>query len=412
VEVYGGETESVDRSIESGLGVRTVSGGKAGFAWTCDLSDSGLSRVISESLSNALAGDESDADVLADAHAGRGSTGEARKYPNDFPPEPKIEGALEMEAAALRADPRVKSIEGAVYSEVTGTVCIGSTRGLLRTRRGGFSSCSLGAAAAEGPEMRSGWYYSQAPLPGDLDFRMTGREAGMRASMLLGGEPLPTKRYSVVFDQFAFAEVLGLLCEMLSAEMVVKGSTLLGGMLGEKIASEVFTLVDDPLLEGACLEFPFDDEGVPASRRELVSDGVLKGFLHSSYTARRTGAGAAGNAFRDSFKSLPSPGPSNLFVMPGPGDRDALVRSLDSGILIQDVMGIHTADPVSGDFSVGIDGFEVSAGTTGRPVCEMTISGNVLSLLGGIAAAGSGLSMIGRVGSPPVLVEGLSVSGR
>jgi len=412
VEAFGGEVESVDRSKEAGLGVRVVSGGRVGFAWTCDLSGEGLAAVLSEAGSNALSGDEVDADVLACGDSKEIPGGEEITSPGEFPAEMKIAGALEMEAAALSSDGRVRSSEGAAYSEETSKVCVAGTRGILRTRSRVCCACSIGAAASAKGEVRSGWSYVQAASPDGLDFRGTGREAGERAAMLLGGEPLPTGRYSVVFDAFAFLEVVSLLGEVLSAEMVVRRSSVFEGRLGEKVASKVFTLIDDPFLSGGCFNAPFDDEGVPSAKRDLISGGVLKGFLHNSYTSRKTGLGEAGNAFRGSFKSVPVPAPTNLFVLPGTETVDELVDSVGKGIYIQDVMGMHTADPISGDFSVGINGFEISGGKRGRAVCEMTISGNILSLLDGITAAGSGIRFAGRAGSPPVLVEGLSVSGR
>ena len=392
--------------------MRVVSDGRVGFAWTCDLTGEGLAAVLSEAEANALSGDKADADVLASGDSGEVSDGDHRRHPGEFPAEMKIEGALAMEEATLSGDARVRSSEGAAYSEVTSVVCVAGTRGFIRTRYGGFCSCSIGAAASTGGEVRSGWSYAQAPVPGALDFRETGREAGKRAAMLLGGAPLPTGRYGVVFDAFAFSEVVSLLSEVLSAEMVVRGSSVFDGRLGEKVASDVFSLVDDPSLAGGCFNAPFDDEGVSSVKRILVSAGVLEGFLHNSYSARKTGLGRAGNAFRSSFKSVPVPGPTNLFVLPGSADEDELVDSLGNGIYIQDVMGMHTADPISGDFSVGINGYEIRGGKKERAVCEMTISGNILSLLDDIAATGSRIRFAGQVGSPPVLVEGLSVSGR
>jgi PmbA protein len=411
VEVFGGEVESVDRSKEAGLGMRVVSGGRVGFAWTCDLTDEGLTSVIAEAETNALSGDEIDADVLACGDGGDEAV-EEKRYPREMPAEMKIEGALAMEAGALSSDRSIRSSEGALYSEAAYTVCVAGTRGFIRTRRGGSCACSIGAAAASGAEVRSGWSYAQALLPEMLDFRGTGIEAGARAAGLLGGTPLPTGRYAVLFDSFAFSGIVSLLGEVLSAEMVVKGSSVFRGRLGEKVASGLFTLVDDPLLVGGCFNAPFDDEGVPTIRRELVSAGILEGFLHNSYSVRKSGQGKAGNAFRNSFKGVPVPGPTNLFVMPGPSSKEELVESLGEGIYIQDVMGMHTADPVSGDFSVGITGYEIHGGRKERAVCEMTISGNVLTLLDGIAATGNATRFAGQAGSPPVLVDGLSVSGR
>jgi PmbA protein len=412
VEVFGGEVESVDRANERGLGIRAVAGGRTGFAWTCDTSDEGIADLVGEAESNAASGDGTDADVLAGTCDRDLSRVERDCFPREAPSEPKIEGVLAMEEAALSADRRIKGSEGASYSEVTCTVFVAGTRGFFRTRREGYCSCSTGAAAAMAGEVRSGWSYAQALSPDLLDFPGTGREAGERAAGLLGGRSMPTGRYAVVFDALAFTEVISMLGEVLSAEMVVRGSSVFGGRTGERVASGIFTLIDDPCIDGGCFNAPFDDEGVPTIRRELISGGVLEGFLHNSYSARRLGRGRAGNAFRGSFKSIPSAGPTNLFLGPGSLDVDGLVESLGNGLYIQDVMGMHTADPISGDFSLGITGYEVSGGRKERAVCEMTISGNVVSLLEGIAAAGKEIRFAGHVGSPPVLVDGLSVSGR
>jgi PmbA protein len=410
-EVFAGRIESVDRARDAGLGVRAVRGGRTGFAWTCDLSDGGLVSLLEEASVNARPGEGSDADVLADAAEGDFPP-EERGRLSEVPTEMKTDGALAMEEAALGADPRIKGSEGASYSEESYTVCVGSTRGFLHTRRGAYCACSIGATAGSGGEVRSGWSYAQAKTPAELDFQTAGMEAGSRAASLLGGVSLPTGRYPVVFDELAFTEIVSLLAEVLSAEMVVRGSTVFAGRLGERIASPVFSLVDDPFFEGACFNAPFDDEGVPALRRELVSGGVLSDYLHNSYTVRKMGSGRAGSAFRGSFKGFPSPAPTNIFAAPGALDTDGLVGSVSSGIYIQDVMGMHTADPVSGDFSVGITGHEIRGGKKERPVCEMTISGNVVSLLEKIEAAGDRVRFAGHTGSPSVLVGGLSVSGR
>jgi PmbA protein len=412
VEVFGGEIESIDRSREAGLGLRVVSAGRVGSAWTCDLTAGGLAAVLAEAGSNALSGDETDADVLAQ---GEGLDEPAVKESGNLDgmnPEMKIEGALAMEAAALASDRRVRSSESASYTETAYSICVAGTRGFIRTRRGGYCACSIGAAAASGGEVRSGWSYAQATSPEMLDFQGTGREAGARSAGLLGGTPLQTGRYAVLFDSLAFSEIVSLLGEVLSAEMVVRGSSVFRDRLGERVASGKFTLVDDPFLPGGCFNAPFDDEGVCSAARRLVSEGILASFLHNSYTARKTGQGRAGNAFRGTFKGVPVPGPTNLFVAAGRAGTKELLENLGKGIYIQDVMGMHTADPVSGDFSVGISGFEVRGGEMGRAVCEMTISGNVLSLLGGIVATGNAVRFAGQVGSPAVLVDGLSVSGR
>ncbi len=293
MEVFGGEIESVDRSKEAGLGLRVVSEGRVGFAWTCDLTDEGLRAVIAEAESNALSCDEIDADVLAGPD-GEEDPAEKRLNSHEMPAEKKIEGALEMEAAALSSDRSVRSSEGASYSEAAYEVCVAGTRGFIRTRRGGYCACSIGAAASSNGEVRSGWSYAQALMPEMLDFRGTGAEAGTRAAGLLGGKPLPTGRYSVLFDPFAFSEIVSLLGEVLSAEMVVKGSSVFRGRLGEKVASGLFSLVDDPSLSGACFNASFDDEGVPTVKKGTHIVRHAGGIPAQQLFGQQIGAGEGG----------------------------------------------------------------------------------------------------------------------
>ncbi|HSG27514.1 MAG TPA: metallopeptidase TldD-related protein, partial [Candidatus Krumholzibacterium sp.] len=323
----------------------------------------------------------------------------------------KIEKVVAMEEIALSFDPSIENTEGAAYAEATGEIFISSTRGFRRRERRGLCSCSLSAVARRGEEVRSGWSYSQAGNIDALDFIRTGKEAARRTVGLLGSRPLVSGRYPVIFDGTAFSEVVYLMEQALSGEMLVKGTTVLAGKEGESVASSHLTLVDDPFLDGGCFNASFDDEGVPRRRYVLIEEGVLKGYLHNSWSARKTGGGLPGNAVRDSYKDLPVPGPSNLFVDPGRRSLDEMIADISSGIYIQNVMGMHTADPISGDFSVGISGLSIEKGDPAAPVSEMTISGNITDLLRGVKEVGGEMVFIGTYGAPPVLIEGLSVSG-
>lgn len=413
VEVYRGSVESVDRSRDAGVGVRVAGEGRTGFAWTSDLDRAGLLAAVDEAVRCARAGDPARTDALADAGEAAGPPGPAGPYPLDRPAGPKIDGALEMEAAALGADPRIVNTESAGYSEVTADVHVAGTRGFHRSERRGMCACAAGAVAAAGGDVRTGWFYAQATDPGRLDFGAVGEEAGRRAAGLLGAAPLPTGRCPVVFDGMAFAEIVSLLAECLSGEMAMRGTTVFAGSLGAGVAPALFSLVDDPFLAGGCFNAGFDDEGVLRDRRTLIGSGTLRTFLHTSRSAREAGRGSLpGCAGRGSYRSLPSPGPTNLFVVPPPSGGGNPVASLADGLYIQDVMGVHTADPISGDFSVGIQGHRILRGEPAGAVSGMTVSGTVTALLSGIAEVGALVKFSGPCGSPDVLVEGLSVSGR
>jgi len=412
VDVYRGAVESVDRSRDAGVGVRVAGDGRTGFAWTSGLGPDGLRSVVDEAVRCAKAGDPSGFDPLADAVEEPVPAGVGGPLPIERPAQMKIEGTLEMEAASLDADGRIVNTESAGYSEVTAEVHVAGSRGFYRRERRGMCACAAGAVAASGRDVRTGFYYAQAVDPGMIDFGAVGAEAGRRAAGLLGARPLPTGRYPVVFDGMAFAEVVALLSECLSGEMAVRGTTVFAGSLGRPIAPAGFSLVDDPFLPGGCFNAGFDDEGVVRRRRMLIGEGTLLEFLHTCRSAREAGGAARpGNADRGSYRSLPAAGPTNLYVVPAPPGSPNPVESLPEGLYIQEVMGMHTADPISGDFSVGITGRRISAGRFAEAVSGMTVSGTVTALLGGIAMIGGSVRFSGPCGSPDVLVEGLSVSG-
>ncbi len=411
VEVYRGKVETMDRSSDEGIGIRLVTGGRMGYAFTNGTDMESIEFTFEEAKNNAICSTVEDVDVLADDPGDPIQEGSPAFFLDEGDSAGKIEKVIEMEQAAIDFDGTIVNTEGVSYSEVSGEVFIASTRGFQRSGKRGLCSCSMAAVAKKGGEIRSGWYYCQSPDVRLLDFNATGLESAKRAFSLLDSRPMPTGRYPVIFDASAFVDIIYFLEQALSGEMVVKGTTVLAGKLGKKVAADILTLTDDPMLEGGCFNARFDDEGVARNTYSLIAGGILRGFLHNSWTARKSGHPNSANAVRGSYKDLPSPGASNLFVQPGGRTLDEMLADTDRGIYIQSVMGMHTADPISGDFSVGIAGLGIEAGKRSGAVSEMTISGNVLDLLGGVVEVGREIVFIGTYGAPPVLIEGLSVSG-
>ncbi len=411
IEVYKGELESIDRSRDEGIGIRLMKDGRIGFTSTNDLSDEGISAAIREAKITAACSIRSDVDPLADM-IGPGESAETdlSLFEKDMTAQ-KIESVRQMEKAALEFDRYIENTEGAGYSESFGDVYVASTKGFIRREKRGACSCSISAVARKDREVRSGWYFSQGVDIGALDFTNTGREAAKRASTLLDARKIPSRRYPAVMDAAAFTEIIYLLQQGLSAEMVLKGTTVFAEKMAKRAAPDIVTLIDDPFLEGGCFNAAFDDEGVPKKRYLLIGSGIVEGFLHNAWSSRKMGLPSTGNAVRESYKEQPVPGPSNLYLAPGQGNLDGMIAQIDEGVYILNVMGMHTADPISGDFSVGISGLFIKGGETRYAINEMTISGNILDLLSGIREIGSQLVFIGQYGAPPVLIEGLSISG-
>ena len=206
--------------------------------------------------------------------------------------------------------------------------------------------------------------------------------------------------------------VLGVLSGALSAESVQKGRSLFADRLGEEVASEAVTLVDDGrFLEGPAAA-PFDDEGVPTERTSLIERGRLAAFLHNTYTARRGRTVSTGNGGRGSYRTPPDVSPTNLYLAPGSAGPHELLKAAEGGVYIQDVSGVHSgANPISGEFSVGATGLRIKGGELGEPLREMTMATTLFEVLKAVRAVGSDLRFFGALGSPTVLVGELTVAG-
>jgi PmbA protein len=207
--------------------------------------------------------------------------------------------------------------------------------------------------------------------------------------------------------------ILGVLSSSFSADAVIKRRSLLAGKVGEKVAASIVTITDDARLPEGLASRPFDGEGVPARRIQLIAGGVLKGYLHNTYTATRTKSQSTGSAVR-SYKSVPEVGVSNLVLTPGDLSRDALLARVDNGVHVSQLSGLNTVNPVSGEFSLGLTGHWIEHGQLTRPVKELTVAGNVIALMQRVVAVADDLRFMfagGFCGSPTVLIEELTVGG-
>jgi PmbA protein len=245
----------------------------------------------------------------------------------------------------------------------------------------------------------------------ELEPEAVGREAAARAVRMLGAQPQKGLEAPVVFDPFVMVSLLGVLAPALTAEAVQKGRSLFAGRVGQRVASELVTIVDDGTLAGGVRSAPFDGEGVPSSRSVLIEKGYLRGYLHNTYTAAKDGVVSTGNGVRASFKGGPEVGPTNFYLEPGDKSPAEIIGEISSGLYVGEVLGMHTANPISGDFSVGATGFWIEQGKMSYPVRGLAIAGNIRELLDAVDAVGRDLRFFGGKGAPTVRVRKLAVSG-
>jgi PmbA protein len=391
VRAYDGEVESFSSAESQGIGVRVVVDGKQGFAWAGTLDADVLAETLADARDNAQFG-------TFDEHAGVASPDGVLPVTLElyddalvgFATDKKIELAIDLERRALAADPRIVGIESAEYVDTVHEYAIVSTAGISRTGRETGCFVSVYTLAEQDGETQNGFGWSVGRQPGELDVERCAREAGERATRLLGAVKPQTQRLTVVLTPWVTAQFLSILGSTLSGESVLKGRSLFAERLGDLVAPAFFTLVDDPTDARSYTATTVDGEGLATRRNVLIGDGRVERFLHNAYTARRTGAASTGSAVRGGFKSTPGVGPMSLALVPGTATQDELVAGIDTGLLVQEVSGLHSGvNAVSGDFSTGAEGLMIRNGAIAEPVRELTIASTIQKMLHDVVAVGS-----------------------
>ena len=416
VKVYQGEVESLVSAESRGIGVRAIVDGKLGYAYAADPDPDEIADVVEQARTNAALAARDDGNVLPAPQPIEPLAGILLPELLEATAEQKVALAMAIERACREADARVKGVESAQYGEGLGRVAVASTTGVEATSERGDCWAAAVALSSDGDgETQTGFGLQIARRPSDLAVEAAGREAAERAVRLLGARKPPSGRMPVMLDPFAAASFLGVVTSGLSAESVLKGRSLFAGRVGERVASERFELIDDGReLAGPGAE-PFDGEGVPTRRTSLIAGGVLQGFLHNTYTAARMGGSSTGNASRAGFKSTPGVSTTNLILAPGDATPSALAASAGRTLLVQDLIGVHSgANPISGDFSVGVDGVILEDGHPAEGVREATIASTVLDILRNVVATANDLRFLpfgGSIGTPSILVGEMTVAG-
>lgn len=409
-----GEIEGLKFAESRGVGVRLIAGGRLGYSYAADPSVDEVRDAVCRARENAALAEPDPFNGLPVFEPAEPIPSLYREEQADVATDRKVALALELERRALSIDPRVTKIDTAQIGDAVSRVAIASTTGIAAEYARTDAWCVVVALAVEGEETQTGFSFAIGRGLDELGWEAIADEAVRRSVRMLGARKPETAKVPVVLDQFAAMSFLGVLAGALSADAVLKGRSLFATMVGERVGSEAFTLVDDGTLAIGPAAAPFDDEGVPSGRTELFTRGTLNGFLHNTYTARRTGEGtvSTGNAKRGGHRSAPGVGASNFYVEAGALSFDELLARAGGGVLIQEVSGVHSgANPISGEFSVGATGLRIAGGTLGEPLREMTVASTLPEMLAGITGVGSDLRFFSSVGTPSLLIGEMTLAG-
>ncbi len=387
IRVYEGEVEHFVSAQSESVGIRVIRDGRTGYAYAGTLDESVLHEVLADARDNVQFGTPDEWAGLAEPD---GVSIVKQELWNDalaaFPTERKIALAKELETLTLAADKRVRC-DDSNYDDAYGETAFATTTGIRAYGRENGCYVSVGTLADDGDETQTGFGFSVGRSPAEFDLPRAAREAADRATRLLGATKPQSKRTTVVLDPYVTAQFLRVLSSSFSGENVQKGRSFFADRMGEAVANPIITLIDDPTNPLAYSATELDGEGLAARRNVLIENGVLKTFLHSSYSARRGNTKSTGNAVR----SGGTPGVSCLAMQltPGTATQDELIANVDDGVLIQMVQGLHSGvNPISGDFSTGASGLAITNGKVGAPVREFTIASTLQKMLLDVVAIG------------------------
>ncbi len=413
IRVYQGEVEHFVSAQSEGIGIRVIRDGRTGFAYAGALDPTAVAEVLAEARDNVEFGSSDEWAALAEPD---GVEVVPQPLWNEalaaYPTERKIELAKELERLAVAADARVR-VDDSNYSDAASESAVATTTGIRRSSRENGCYVSVGTLADDGDETQTGFGFSVGRSPDEFDLPRAAREAADRATGLLGATKPPSRRLTVVLDPFVTAQFLGVISSTLNGEAVIKGRSLFKDRVGEIVASPAFTLVDDPTNPLAYTATELDGEGLAARRNVLIDRGVLQGFVHSSYSARRAGTASTGNAVRGGFKGTPGVGCLALQLQPGARSQAEMIADITDGVLVQQVFGLHSGvNPVSGDFSSGAAGLLITDGKLGAPVREFTIASTLQKMLLDVVEVGNDLDWLPmRAAGVSLVIADMTMSG-
>jgi PmbA protein len=406
------DVEGLTFAESRGVGVRVIAGGRLGYAYAADPSPDEVRATVVRARENAALAGEDEHNGLPAEHPAEAMPELFREGQAAMSTDEKVRVAIDLERLATTSDARVRKVDECQVGDAVSRLAIASSTGIAAEYGRTDAWCLAVTLAEDGEETQTGFSYRIGRELGELESEQIAREAVARATQMLGATKPPTARIPVVLDPFAGVSFLGVLSGALSAESVQKGRSLFADKVGERVGSDAITLVDDGRNLAGPGASPFDDEGVPSARTELIAEGVLRGFLHNTYTARRGGTNSTGNAKRSGYRSAPGVGTTNFYLDAGTTAPEDLLRRAEGGVLIQDVSGVHSgANPISGEFSVGATGLRIREAAAAEGLREMTIASTLPEMLRAVDAVGDDLRFFSSVGVPSVLIGEMTVAG-
>lgn len=417
VNVRQGAVEQLKQAGSKAVGVRVMMGQRSASAYTSDFTPAGLQQMVSRALAAAKVTSEDPTAGLADpALLGKHDT-DLQLFSEEVPQleaPALIAAARQCEEAAYATDPRIRNSDGASADASYGRRVLATSHGFVGEYQRSFCSISVSPIASDSADSSLGmqrdyWYSVARNFSGLEAAEQVGRIAAERAVRRLGARKVATTKVPVIFDPRTARSLLSTIGEAISGDAIYRKASYLTGKLGERLASELITIIDDGTMPGGFGSAPFDDEGVKTRRNVVVDRGTLTSYLLNSYSGRKLNMATTANASRG-LAGSPAVGTHNFYLQAGTQSPEQIIASVQNGFYVTDFMGFGV-NVVTGDISHGASGMWIERGELAYPVEEVTVAGNLLDIFRNIVAVGSDLEFRGSLTSPTFMVSEMSVAG-
>lgn len=411
IDISQGKIETLKTADNCGVGSRVLKNKRIGYSFSSDFSDQAFQKMLDNAVNNSLQATYDEANFFPHYSGDYPKLNLYNQNIIDVSLEEKINIAREIDHYAKNYDKRIKVTESCTYQDMVYNVVLLNSKGVGGSYQGTYSGIHCFVVAEENNENQTGFAMQFDLDLITLDPKRIGEEAAEKAVKMLGAKTVKTQKTDLILDPFVSVNFLSVLAPSLSAEAVQKGKSMFINKLGTQIASEQMTIVDDGKKPGGLLSAPFDGEGVATQTTPVIVEGELQNFLHNTYTSHKEGVKTTSNSSRSSYKAIPEIGTTNFYIKKGNHKRDKLIKDLETGFYVTEVMGIHTADPITGDFSVGASGIWIEKGEFAFPVRGVTIAGNLIELLHSVDSVADDLTFYIGKGSPTIKISSVTVSG-
>lgn len=414
ISVYDFELDKYNIDKYIGLSFRGLINEKMGYSYTEILDEEAIEMLVKNAKEGAMSIENTDVQFI---YKGDESYSEVKTYSEkleNIDPAKLIEIAIDLEKQTKDYSDKVINLSGCKISYSSSRNLISNTKNLNLNNKSNLLMAYVIPVIEDNNQKQDGMGYQVVEDINDIDTKKIASDAVNEAFSKIGAKSIDSGNYKTIINNEAMSSLLETFSDVFSAESAQRGMSLLKGKEGNDIASNILTIVDNPLLENGLASSPFDDEGVATYKKDIVKNGKLNTLLHNLKTAYKAKTKTTGNGFKSSYSSAVSVDPTNFYIEKGKVRFEELIKEVNEGIIVTDFAGLHSgANSVTGDFSLAAKGYYITEGKKSYPIEQITVAGNFFEVIKNIENIGDDLIFpLSNIGSPSVIVKSLSIAGK